>query len=202
MAPRETVAIFGGSFNPPHIGHVLAVAYVLTCTDVDRALVVPTFRHPFSKSLAPFEDRLEMCRLAFADVARVEVSPIEAELGGESLTVRTLERLAEHHPEWSMRLVVGSDVVAELNRWTSPDRVRALAPPLVLARAGVPVPGGVEVAPAVLPEVSSTFVREALARGEGLEPWVPRRVLAYARARGLYARNEPTPAKSHEESAG
>lgn len=189
-ARRETVAVFGGSFNPPHIGHVLAVTYVLTCTEIDRALVVPCFRHPFAKSLAPFEDRLEMCRLAFADLARVEISAIEAELGGDSLTVRTLERLAMHHPEWAMRLVVGTDVVAEMDRWTSPERVRALAPPLVLARAGVPVPGGVVAAPAVLPEVSSTVVRNALAAGESLEPWVPRRVLTYARAHGLYGRSE------------
>jgi nicotinate-nucleotide adenylyltransferase len=186
MARHETVAVFGGSFNPPHIGHVLAVAYVLACTDVDRALVVPCFRHPFAKSLAPFEDRLEMCRLAYADLARVEISAIEAELGGDSLTVRTLERLAHRHPEWSMRLVVGTDVVAEMDRWTAPDRVRALAPPLVLARAGVPVPEGVDAAPGVLPEVSSTIVRQALSRGEPLEPWVPRRVLDYAHARGLY----------------
>ncbi len=189
MARRETVAVFGGSFNPPHIGHVLAVTYVLTCTEIDRALVVPCFRHPFSKSLAPFEDRLEMCRLAFADLSRVEISAIEAELGGDSLTVRTLERLALHHPEWAMRLVVGTDVVAEMDRWTSPERVRALAPPLVLARAGVPAPDGFEAAPAVLPEVSSTVVRSALAAGEPLEPWVPRRVLAYARAHGLYGRD-------------
>jgi nicotinate-nucleotide adenylyltransferase len=183
------VAIFGGSFNPPHVAHVLAAAYVLACFDVDRCLVVPTFRHPFAKSLAPFEDRLAMCRLAFADLARVSISALEEELGGESRTVRTLEHLHAQHPEWRMRLVVGADVVHEMDRWWSPARVRELAPPLVLGRLGVArvaLPPGHEDAPCVLPEVSSTAIRTALARGESVGALVPREVERYARERGLY----------------
>ena len=183
---RRTVAIFGGSFNPPHVGHVLAVAYVLACTEVDACLVIPTYQHPFAKALAPFEDRLEMCRLAFADLARVEVSRVEEELGGESRTVRTLELLHVQHPDWRMRLVVGGDVVHEMDRWWEPDRVRALAPPLVLGRLGVVPPPGHERAPHVLPEVSSTAIRAALARGEPVSTLIPRAVEAYVRRRALY----------------
>jgi nicotinate-nucleotide adenylyltransferase len=188
MAPSETdrVAVFGGSFNPPHVAHVLAVAYVLACADVDRVLVVPCFRHPFAKSLAPFAARMEMCRLAFADLARVEVSNVEEELGGDSLTVRTLERLAERHPRWSMRLVVGADVVHEMDRWTSPDRVRALAPPLILGRVGFALPPTLGDAPAVLPEVSSTAIRAAIARGDLATKLLPRRVSAYIADHALY----------------
>jgi nicotinate-nucleotide adenylyltransferase len=181
------VAIFGGSFNPPHVAHLLAVTWVLACRDVERVLVIPTYQHPFAKSLTPFEDRLEMCRLAFSELARVEVSDVERELGGESRTVRTLEHLAEKHPDWRMRLVVGSDIIHELDRWTRPERVRELAPPMVLARLGVPPPPGFEDAPRVLPEVSSTAIRTAFARGERVDDLVPRSVVAYARARGLYA---------------
>src|SRR5579872_1448859 len=60
-AVRPTVAVFGGSFNPPHVAHVLACALLLSVQQVDRVLVVPTFRHPFAKSLAAFEERLRMC---------------------------------------------------------------------------------------------------------------------------------------------
>ncbi len=186
MTDGVTVAIFGGSFNPPHVAHVLAVAYVLACTEVDRCLVVPTYQHPFAKALAPFEDRLEMCRLAFADLARVEVSRVEAELGGESRTVRTLEHLHATHPEWRMRLVVGGDVVHEMDRWWEPERVRALAPPLVLGRLGVAPPPGHEHAPQILPEVSSTAIRAAFARGEPVAGLIPRTVEAYARRSDLY----------------
>jgi nicotinate-nucleotide adenylyltransferase len=184
---RERVAIFGGSFNPPHVAHVLAVAYVLACEDVDRVLVVPAFRHPFAKPLAPFDDRLEMCRLAFADLSRVEVSRVEAELGGESRTVRTLEHLRAQHPSWSMRLVVGADVVHEMDRWAEPQRVRALAPALVLGRVGFALPPELRDAPQVLPDVSSTSIRQAIAKGDAAaNVLVPRRVLAYARAHDLY----------------
>ena len=190
MAPSETtprrVAIFGGSFNPPHVAHVLAVAYVLACADVDRVLVVPCFRHPFSKALAPFPARMEMCRLAFSDLARVEISNVEEELGGDSLTVRTLERLAERHPDWAMRLVVGADVVHEMDRWTSPDRVRALAPPLILGRVGFALPKDLADAAAVLPDVSSTAIRAAIARGDIATKLLPRRVAGYIAEHALY----------------
>jgi nicotinate-nucleotide adenylyltransferase len=184
---RANVAIYGGSFNPPHVAHLLAVTWVLACRDIDRVLVIPTYQHPFAKSLAPFEDRLEMCRLAFEGLgSRVEISAIERDLGGESKTVRTLEHLAELHPDWRMRLVVGADLIHELDRWARPERVKELAPPLVLARLGVAPPPGFEDAPRVLPEVSSTAIRAALARGEGVDDLVPRAVVAYAARNRLY----------------
>ncbi len=182
------VAIFGGSFNPPHVGHVLAAAYVLACAPIDRVLVVPTFRHPFGKPLTDFDDRVAMCRLAFADLPRAEVSDVEATLGGASLTVRTLAHLQAANPSWRMRLVVGADVLAELSSWSEPERVRALAPLLPLARAGHPTPAGAATYPAVLPDVSSTEMRAALASGDRarVEPWLPGAVVDYAIERGLY----------------
>lgn len=184
-APRR-VAIYGGSFDPPHIGHVLCVAYVLSAAPVDHVLVVPVFRHPFAKTPAPYADRLAMCRLAFAWIPNVTVSTVEEELGGESLTLRTVEHLSELHPAWSLRLLVGSDVVADLPKWHRWDRIAELAPPLLVARAGVPTQG----APHLLPEVSSTEVRAAVAAGKldevrALLPW---RVADHIAARGLYTR--------------
>lgn len=182
------VGIFGGSFNPPHVAHVLAVAYVLACCEIDRVLVVPAYQHPFAKSLAPFADRLEMCRRAFEPYAagRVEISAVEEELGGESRTVRTLEHLQAAHPDWQMHLIVGADIVHEMDRWWSPERVRELAPPIVLGRIGVAPAVGHEDAPRVLPEVSSTAIRAALAKDESLDNLVPRAVLAWIAERGLY----------------
>jgi nicotinate-nucleotide adenylyltransferase len=193
------VAVFGGSFNPPHVGHVLACALILSVEDVDRLLVVPTYRHPFAKPLAPFEDRATMCELAMAWMPGVEVSRVEAELGGESRTLRTLETLARAHPDWKLRLIIGADILAEAPRWFGFDAITKLAPPIVLGRAGVAAIGGAHdsaiggahdsaVGPALLPEVSSTQVRAAVARGawSDLEKLVPRAVLAHVRARGLY----------------
>jgi nicotinate-nucleotide adenylyltransferase len=182
------VAVFGGSFNPPHVAHVLAAVYVLSTAPVDEVLVVPVYKHPFSKELAPFEDRLEMCRLAFAWIPGVVVSTVERELGGESLTLRTLEHLAKTNSTWSMRLLLGADVIADLPKWHRFDRISEIAPPLIVGRAGV----AAKDAPApILPRVSSTEVRDAIGRGGvgELAELVPRAVLAYAEERGLYRRS-------------
>lgn len=179
------VAIFGGSFNPPHVAHVLGVAYVLSTQEIDRILVLPTFQHPFAKSLAPFEDRVEMCKLAMGWMPKVEVSRIEADLGGESRTLRTLEHLRAAHPDWAMRLIMGADLLAESHKWYGFDEIKKIAPPLVLGRVGVTLDG----APApLLPAISSTDVRAKLAAGDfaDLAQVLPREVLAHIRARGLY----------------
>ena len=84
MDTRTRVALFGGSFNPPHMGHVLAVAYVLGVGLVDRVLVVPVFEHALGKQLVPFQHRLEMARRAFGWLPRVEVSTIEEQLGAKA----------------------------------------------------------------------------------------------------------------------
>jgi len=180
------VAIFGGSFNPPHLAHVLAVTVVLATEEIDRVLVVPTFKHPFAKPLAPYEDRVEMCALAMGWLPRVEVSRVEEELGGESRTLRTLEHLRAANPDWAMRLVMGADLLLEAPRWFRFDAIQALAPPLVVGRVGVETPGA---PPAVLPAISSTDVRTkiAAAKWEELAHLVPRDVLALIRARRLYA---------------
>jgi nicotinate-nucleotide adenylyltransferase len=179
------VAIFGGSFNPPHIAHVLACALVLGVEQVDRVLVVPTYRHPFAKPLAPFDDRVRMCELAMAPLPAVHVSRVEEELGGESRTLRTIERLKETHPDWHLRLVIGADIMAEASRWLGFETIVRLAPLIVLRRAGIDAP--VAGRP-LLPEVSSTEVRAAIERGAWpeVDGLVPRGVLAHARARGLY----------------
>lgn len=207
-APREREAaitcVYGGSFNPPHLAHVLAACAVLATHDVARFLVVPTFRHPFAKALAPFEDRVKLCELAMAGLSRVEVSRVEQELGGESRTLHTLEHLTERHPTWNLRLVVGADILQEAGKWYRFDRVRELAPLLVLGRLGVPHP---DAPPPVLPDVSSTRVRAACAEGrfDEVEALVPRAVLAYVRARRLYTSEAsleaPSPAPAHPAPA-
>jgi nicotinate-nucleotide adenylyltransferase len=180
------------------VGHVLGVVYALSTAPIDDVLVVPVFRHPFAKNLAPFADRLEMCRLALGWLPRVHVSTVEEELGGESLTLRTLEHLQAAHPGWSLRLLVGADVLGDLPKWHRWDRISSLAPPLAMGRAGFPsLPeatvswvgtGGDIPAHAVLPEVSSTEIRDALLRGDvgAVRGLVPAPVIAHIEARGLY----------------
>lgn len=179
------VGFFGGSFNPPHVSHVLAVSYVLATQPVERVLIVPCFDHPLGKELAPFAHRRAMCELAFASLRHVEISSIEQDMGETSRTLYTLRALKAAHPTWSIRLIIGADILNETDRWFAWPEVAALAPPLVLGRLGHPRP---DAPPSVVPEVSSTAVRASIAAGEDVGDLVPRSVIEYARSHGLYRR--------------
>lgn len=183
-SPVQEVAVFGGSFDPPHCAHVLAVAYALSCTPCTRAVVIPTFAHAFQKGSLPFRDRIALCRAAFRPFGRrVAVLDVEARLPTPSYTVQTLEHLREIHPDWRLTLVIGSDIVPETPRWRDFERVRSLARIRVLARAGFPDPTaqGPE-----FPALSSTDLRRDLAAGRDVSAQVPRAVLDLIRKRGLY----------------
>lgn len=184
-----TVAIFGGSFNPPHIGHVLAISFVLATEEVDEVRVVPCYRHAFGKNLAPFEDRFAMCELALGWLPKTTISRVEEELGGESRSLRTVEHLVRAEPGHRFRFVIGADVLAERERWHGFDAIGERAPFIVLGRTGVSVEGAPR---AVLPEVSSTEIREAIRRSSrrDLEVLVPRAVLSYIGAHELYREDE------------
>ena len=181
------VALFGGSFNPPHVAHQLAALYVLETAAVDALWFVPAHEHAFGKPLAPFEDRLAMCELAASALgARARVSDVERAIGGRSLTLRTVRRLTELHPEHAFSLVIGSDLLAEVAKWYGADELARTVPFIVVGRPGA-APSAAEAAPAItLPDVSSTAVRAALAAGTSAEALVPRAVLDYIHRKGLY----------------
>ena len=178
------VALFGGSFNPPHVAHQLAALYVLETAPVDALWFVPAFEHAFGKPLVAFEDRLAMCQLA-ADALgpRVQVSDVEHSLGGRSLTLRTVRRLTELHPEHAFSLVIGSDLQGDVSTWYGADELVRTIPFIVVGRSGsAPAEGGA----IAMPEVSSTAVRAALAAGKPVDGLVPRGVLDYILRKGLY----------------
>jgi len=180
------VALLGGSFNPPHVGHLMAAWYVLATEPVAEVWLLPSYRHPFGKELAPFADRVAMCKLAAATIRGLHVCAAEAELAEDPLvgrTARTLEHLRQKHPGDRFALVVGTDILAETDKWYRWDRVKELARLVVVGRQGHEAGAGGRP---LLPAVSSTEVRERLERGEEVAHLVPRRVLSYVREKGLY----------------
>lgn len=183
------VAFYGGSFNPPHVSHVLAVSYALSVGWAEKVLVVPVFEHAFAKRLASFEHRFRMVELCMGWIPGVTVSRVEASLPAPSRTLATLEYLTQKEADSQFSLLVGADQLPDFERWYGASRLRELAPLNILGRVGVAGPG----APApVLPGVSSTRVRELLLAREDpiakreLEATVPANVLAYIDAEGLY----------------
>lgn len=181
----RSVAILGGSFNPPHVAHLMAAYWALATQDVGEVWLLPSYVHPFGKWLAPFEHRSQMCELAARTVRGVGVCGAEAELRDDPLvgrTARTLEHLVAKHPDSRFSLIIGADILGETSQWYRFERVKELARLIVVGREGYPT---VEGAP-TLPNISSTLVRTRLARGEDVSGLVPRTVVAYALSHGLY----------------
>lgn len=180
-----TIALFGGAFDPPHIGHLLVSAYVIANEEVDQLWLMPAFRHAFEKEMSPFPHRLEMC-LLLARLFRkgVTATSVESELEGKGYTIDTLRHLQTRYPSHRFRLVIGTDILGETEAWKDFDEIERLAPPIVIARAGFPHPRAAEKPE--MPDVSSTEVRRRLRAGEEIAHLVPRTVRAYIQAAGLY----------------
>ncbi len=186
-SPRN-VALFGGSFNPPHICHTLATLWVLQTQPIDEVWWIPTFEHAFSKDLVDFSDRMEMCKEATSDLQNVRINSIEKELGGESRTIDTVQALRGEHPDRAFWLMVGADILEETSRWKDWDGLMELVHLIVVGRRGydrLETTAGVDLE---LPDISSTIIRDALSQSdyESIQAWIPRRVLDYISRHRLY----------------
>jgi nicotinate-nucleotide adenylyltransferase len=184
--PSVRAGIFGGSFDPPHYGHVLAALWALESGQIDRLLVIPVGRHAFGKQAgASFEHRLAMCRAAFARFGdAVIIDDREGRREGTTFAIDTLNELAAAHPNWTWRYLVGSDVAAEIATWRSGAEVTRIAPPLVVPRMDARLP--IADQPGALPLVSSTVIRAALRSGSSTAHLLTAPVREYIAATGLY----------------
>jgi nicotinate-nucleotide adenylyltransferase len=202
------VGILGGTFNPPHVGHLVMVLEALDQLDLDRVLLMPVAQPPHKEAPAdPGADvRLELCRLAIAGEDRVEVSDLEIERGGASYTVDTLRGLHERDPEHALTFIVGGDMAYSLPTWREPEAVLKLARLAVAERDGLrrediaerlePLHAGDRVVFFDMPRIdlSSSAVRERVAAGRPIRYLVPDPVVDVIRARSLYRQPAGRPA--------
>lgn len=191
------VALFGGSFNPPHVAHQLVALYCLETQPIDELWFLPVWDHVFGKQLAPYDDRVAMCERAIAALGpRVRVDRGEQELARQpgfqgSRTLDLIEHLIATRPGIQPRLLVGTDILGEAAKWYRWSDVVAAAPLIVVGRTGHPLPAGSSATGVAMPEISSTQIRAALADrgGEGarmLPSLLPASVLEYIDSRNLY----------------
>ncbi len=170
--PRDhpVVGVFGGSFDPPHLGHVMLVSLLQAQGQLDRVVVAPVFDHPLAKGTkTPFAKRLAWTRAAMRHHGSfAEVTDLERELAGAdpevpSFSLRLLEAVAARNPGAQVRLVIGSDIVrrGETRRWHRWDEIEARFSPLIVPRSGY-----ADAIDCALPEVSSSDVRTAAVRGD------------------------------------
>jgi nicotinate-nucleotide adenylyltransferase len=198
---NRRVALFGGSFNPPHVGHLLSVVYVQAVADVDAVWLMPAVHHPFGKQLTPFGDRVALCRALTTTIEGASVIEVEAEEGLDGRTIHTLQRLLQQYPDHEFSLMVGADIVSEWHKWFEFERLAMLARPIVLGRSGYaterpssgPLQNALFLWEVLMPEVSSTDIRRRLAAGLPVNHLVPRAVLREIETRKLYVPRSPEP---------
>ena len=182
------IGVFGGTFDPVHVGHLAIALAALESVPLDRVLFVPVRRSPLKDRdpLASTADRVAMLETAIASEPRFALSRAELEREGVSYTVDTLEELRS---QGELFLILGSDALADLARWRAPDRIRELATILVAARPGAPEPDamhGARTFDAPRLDISSRELRARAARGMSLRYLVPDAVWEHIKRHGLY----------------
>ncbi len=198
------IGIFGGTFDPIHLGHLIVAEQGREQGRLDQVWFVPSARppHKFDRPLTSFLHRAEMLALAVAGNPAFRVEPMEKDRDGPSYTVDTLGELCHRHPGDEFLLLVGSDTLADLPQWREPVRIVELAALLVAARPGTPVmpveelrarlhlPDGValrqQVVHTPLIDISSRDLRQRAAAGRSLRYFVPRAVECYVHEKRLY----------------
>lgn len=191
------VGIMGGTFDPVHIGHLIAALCALEAADLDEVWFIPTASPPL-KPNAPVADeqhRLQMVKLAVSDEPRFRVNEIELERGGMSYSIDTVTALMEQYAEHHFHYIIGSDRIHDLPKWHRAEELYQLvtfiglnrpSEPLQLQRLPESWRSRIIIAPMPQLEISSTGLRQRAALGRTLQYFVPHQVEQYIRRHSLY----------------
>lgn len=193
-AARHRIGIFGGTFDPPHVGHLVTAVNVRHALDLDRLLLVVAnvpWQKVGERAISGAEDRLAMVRAAVGEVPALEASALEVERGGPSYSADTLVALRAAEPTAELFLVVGSDAAIALPTWERVEAVRELATVVVVDRPGAtdaPLPEGFRWQRVQAPrlEVSSTDLRARIIDGRPLDYLLTPGVISCIEQRRLY----------------
>ena len=196
--PPLRIGLFGGTFDPPHRGHIAVVADVADALDLDQVLWIPAGQPPHKSllSAAPLGLRLEMTGAAVKDDSRFEMSNIEVERGGVSYTLDTVRAFRESYPGTILFLIIGTDQFRDFDSWWNPKELLELTELVVMDRGGQHgqdyVPkiedlGKVHFVSVGQVDISSTDVRLAAHNGKDLSALVPTKIAEIILREGLYA---------------
>ena len=191
---KRRVGIFGGTFDPVHMGHLLMAEEAVERLRLDRLIFLPAGRpaHKRDRSITPVEHRLAMLRLAVRGNPRFAVSRLEADHDGVTYTVESLERFAKAEKA-ELYFVMGQDSLDEFRTWRDPDRILALARLAVVPRGEMERPSldaavrrrVVFLKPPRI-GIAASEIRRRLGRKRSVHYWLPDPVLAYIKRHGLY----------------
>ena len=192
---RAKIGLLGGTFDPPHLAHLVLAQTALDELKLDEIWFIPAFRPPHKRGerVSSFAHRLAMLRLAIRGNKRFKVLTIEKEKGGLSYTVETLPLLRRKHPNTQFFLLLGSDNLSELGGWREPEKVFSMAQPVFAHRPLTDEKLPVWLGHAVWlsnprMEISATDLRARVRTGQSIRYLVPETVERYIQKKGLYKR--------------
>jgi nicotinate-nucleotide adenylyltransferase len=198
------LGVFGGTFDPVHLGHLIMAEQCREQARLDRVLFIPAPRppHKLDDRRTRFEQRVEMLTLAISGQPAFQIDELERDRSGPSYTFQTLEELQHKHAGAELCLILGGDALAELHLWYRPERIVELATILAVPRPGSPAldearvrdnlrlpanaPLRFEVIDAPLIDIASRDIRARLAQGRSVRYMIPRAVEAYIADKALY----------------
>lgn len=189
------IGVFGGTFDPPHIGHLIVARDACDQLRLDRVMFLPARQPPHKRDRPVTEASVRLAMLTAATAAdeQFEICPIELSREGPSYTVDTLAELTAEHPGDTFFLLLGADQIRDLSTWREPERIAELSRIVLLTRAGVPQPPPsplVVESVAVTPiGISSSAVRERVSQGRSIRYLVPAAVEKIIESRNLYRSN-------------
>ena len=189
---RTRFGIFGGTFDPPHLGHLIIAQTAVEDLELDKVLFVPAASppHKTDRLMATASHRLAMLKLAIKGNKKFEASVLELHRGGISYTVDTLRSLNERYPHAELFLLLGEDNYAEFHSWKSPEEIVRLASLVIYHRSGYGNVKGssypVTELKGPLFELSSTEIRKKVSRGQSIRYFVTKEVASYIKSKKLY----------------
>lgn len=200
------LGIFGGTFDPIHIGHLVVAQVALEEAGLDRVLFVPAGVNPLKvgRSITDAHHRLAMVQLALADCPHFEVTSWELDRPGPSYTVDTLEHVRSLYPEDELYFIIGADNLRLLPKWKSVERILELATILALNRPGEDLKSSCQMVLALHPnihenirivdmpglDISSTWLRDRLVKNRSVKHLLPAEVIRYSEENKLYERSD------------
>ncbi|WP_173916077.1 nicotinate-nucleotide adenylyltransferase [Halobacillus sp. Marseille-Q1614] len=186
----KRIGILGGTFDPPHIGHLLMAEYVYEQVELDEIWFIPSHLPPHKQEAAvSAEDRLQMVKEAIKGNPHFKVNSIEMDRTGKSYTLDTMKELKRLYPEYSFSFIIGGDMIQYLNKWHRIDELTQLVQFIGVSREGFE-PGDSEhnVKMAELPriDISSSMIRSRAANGQSIRYTVTENVYTYIKENALY----------------
>ncbi len=183
------ILVFGGTYDPIHIGHLLSAESLCEFLEPDLVLFVPSAVSPHKNSVqTSFENRFKMLELALESFPKFQASNIEQTLGGISYTYRTLEKLHENYPQAKLFWAIGEDNAKSFDKWKNPDKILEFAEVVVVSRSDSPKFQNekLKFCKTRLVDVSSTEIRERVRAGKSIRFLVPEKVEEFIQTEGLY----------------